>query len=209
MSSREAWDHIPNLSGVKSDQLEDTRGGDPSRFYPSVRGGDVDAVTGRILDIPRASVFLNAGGSLANSTVTLVSWDSEEYDSDGMWSPLAPGRLTARTPGNYRVTSWFTWGANAAGPRAMFIRRTVATSGLQFSYGIGPLGEGTDVQAVLAGFYTPTGPWSYEMDLNAGDYVECFITQISGGALAWIAATAALRSNGFQASLISTFGSDN
>lgn len=209
MSSRsDAWRDIPNLSGATAQDSERSRIGDPSRFFPSVGSGQVDPLTGRVLKVPRVSVFVNSGGVVANSTVQLVPWDSEEYDSEGMWYLTAPGRLTARTPGQYRVGAWWTWAVNPTGQRGMLIRRTRAGTGIQTSYpGAGVLGEGGDVTAVGAGLRTYQS-MEFDIELEAGDYVECFVTQFSGAPLAWVAATVTDRPNGFQAVLTSTFGSD-
>lgn len=109
MSSRDPWHGIPNLSGVSAPVQEDGRSGDPSRFYPSMRGGVIDAVTGRILDTPRAYVHLSnevphTAGAVSDATYVA---GGVAFDNDGM--AKASPFITCVTPGWYEVSAFVGW----------------------------------------------------------------------------------------------------
>lgn len=102
MSSR-PYSHLPDLTG-SAGRVEDSRDGDPSRFFPSARGGDVSPVTGRILNVPRCRVIDSGTGSVwLTGTFTNTIFDSAAYDTDGMWNGV--GQVKIRTRGVYLVTA--------------------------------------------------------------------------------------------------------
>lgn len=194
MSSR-PYPHLPDLTG-HSGRLEDSRDGDPSRFFPSVRGGQQDSVTGRILNFPRVSVYLNGGSSAPSGTPFSVTWDSEEYDTDGMWSPAAPTKIICISPGLYAFWAWTEWAANGIGPRYMLLQKNGAGSIARVVQ--------SPLAATVCGFST-----SAPIPLNAGDFVTVICQQDSTISLAFNGATLSSRVNGFAACMTSTFGSDS
>ena len=55
-----------------------------------------------ILDPPRAQSFQAATPTtLADNVMTVLTWDANLYDSDGMWNAGQPTRLTVKTAGLY------------------------------------------------------------------------------------------------------------
>lgn len=155
-------------------------------------------------NVPCVSVYRNTGGTFPDSTVSQVTWDAVEYDTDGMFSTTVGSRVTARTTGVYRVTAWWAWSANAAGERGLLVRMTNKAGTVQRSYpGPGVLGEGASVNATVAGLDT-TQYAAYDIPLNAGDFIEVFVTTFGAGVLAFVAASLASRYNGLQARLVST-----
>lgn len=107
MSSHDAWAGIPNLSGQTAAQGEDTRTADPSRFYPPLRGGVIDPVTGRILDVPYCKVYNSVGLAGFGPGSSYIGYNVVVDDNDKMatGSPL----LTCRTPGLYAIKGMIWW----------------------------------------------------------------------------------------------------
>jgi len=193
------YDQLPNLTG-ESGALEDIRsGGDPSRFFPAARGGDVDAVTGRILNVPRAGVYFDTfvpGGGTTSGVTQSISWDGVAYDTDGMYSQRAafPARLYVRTPGLYLWTAQMAWVINGFGDRDMYFLKN------------GVFAFGTHYVPATSGAVPQFQFLSCPQPMNAGDFVEVRILQNSSVNLAVYGSNG---NNGFQATLLSTFGSDN
>lgn len=169
-----------------------------------IRSNVMGASEREVQNVPRVSVFQNTGGTLVTTVVTLVSWDSVDWDTDGMFSLAFPTRITARTAGLYAVGAWYSWDVNSAGQRGLLLRRTAKSGVISVFPNVGVLNEGGDVTAVGSGLRTTSGPMWFDMVLQAGDYVEVFVSQFSGSTIAWIAATTTDKANGIQAKLVST-----
>ncbi len=202
MPNRNPYSGLPNITGAQtSGDIEDIRSsGDPSRFFPSLRRGQVDAVTGRILDVPRAFVYINGATVIGtNSGVqAAVPWDVLDYDTDGMFNSANNTRLTAHTPGVYQVDFLYSYQGNINGWRRSWIQRTNPTTGA-FAY----FGAFLNTDALGISCWLQSH-WAIPME--AGEYVEGIYFQNSGGALNFNCG----RDNcGFAATLISSFGSDN
>lgn len=144
----------------------------------------------RILSMPRASIYDNAGQTIATGTGTLIQWDSMEYDTDDMWRSGFNG-LTCRTTGLYAVTCSLTWAANTTGIRQLFLEVNGTTT-----Y---PL----DVEPASASG-TTSNSGSDQIVLNAGDVLQATCAQNSGGNLNLNGGTLSARVNGLKACLIST-----
>lgn len=197
------YGEIPNFSGVTAQFQEQTRAGDPARFFPTLSSAEANSITGRILNIPCANVFRNAGAVPASGVAYVVPWDVVDYDSSGMWNALNPERLTAHVAGVYEIEGWGQWAASAAVTRRMLLTR-VSAAGVSTLY----CNPGNEVTAVAAGLNTDQHI-SYPIALQSGEYVTLTVTQFSGGVLAFNGATTTSRVNGFSATLKSTFGSEN
>lgn len=111
--------------------------------------------------------------SIANSTETVLTFDTDLHDYDEMHSTISnTSRIVIATTDVYKVDAALAWDANTAGDRIMRIlvdgvvivsdaRRALATAGVSMGH-------------------TISAP---VMPLNAGQYVECRVWQNSGGAL--------------------------
>lgn len=163
----------------------------------SPRGNKLNNID-RILSMPSVSVYKTAGSAPGSGVATIVAWDTEEYDSDGMWDANRPTILLCRTAGLYSVTGWGTWAPDATVTRRMWIAKT-SGAGVVTTY----FSPGAEINAVGAGL-TTTQSVTHQVRLSAGDSLTLTIQQFTAGGIAWNAATAALRTNGFQACLIST-----
>jgi hypothetical protein len=132
-----------------------------------------------ILSPPRAYAYRTADKSTTDAVDTLYDMDTELYDP---YSTAAHdnatnnSRLVAAETGIYVCYAQMTWAANATGRRRLTIRKNSAgssTGGTQvgrMDVPVVPAGTHSNVVAALA-------------QLTAGDYVEMFGQQTSGGAL--------------------------
>jgi hypothetical protein len=126
-----------------------------------------------IAEPPACRVFKSTNTSIANDTLTAVTFNVEEYDTDTMHSIAAnTGRITFTTAGTYAVSFACAWNKNSTGIRLAEVRK-----------------NGTDVLAMES---KTTGGADLlvghvlllEDDFSAADYVEALVRQTSGGNLA-------------------------
>lgn len=116
-----------------------------------------------------ARVRHSVNQSIPNNTVTTLTFDTEDFDTDGFHSPALPTRLTVPVVGIYHITASVSWPSNAAGLRAMVILLNGATTLMR------------DQRAPFAAENFNMGETTVE--LAAGDFVEVTVIQTSGGAL--------------------------
>lgn len=131
-----------------------------------------------LLSPPSCSLYNSSAPSLTNNTWTLVTWDSESWDNDSMHSTASnTSRLVFATSGTYLLTvnAWFA--ANGTGGRGVNLTKsgagTRAASNVVLSDG-GVQATATAETLVAATVLRP---------FSAGDYVELWVWQASGGAL--------------------------
>lgn len=135
-----------------------------------------------LLSPPRCEAVHHTVISPATATWAVVPFDTETYDTDSMHDLVTnTSRVTAQTPGRYEITAVVSFAGNATGDRRAQIRQNAA----------GAIGGGTQVSqlaahpaAVGASVLTTVELPARDIYLNAGDYVELFVWQNSGGALA-------------------------
>jgi len=119
------------------------------------------------------SLWASATQSISNDTATAVLYDSEEWDTDGFHSTSTnTSRITIPTgkDGKYLVEAQIFFAANTTGNRQVRIRKngSIVLTGIQYA------------PNPAFGFYATT---SGVLSLAAGDYLECFVLQASGGSL--------------------------
>lgn len=196
MASRSPYSEIPNLSG-DAGRIEDIRSqGDPSRIFPAMRNGSVDAVTGRINDKPRCRIWRNAALSLpvGAATIVPVPFDQSEFDTDGMWSIDDPTRIYCRTPGVYAVHGEGQYNAQ----NFDWLWTRIAADSLRILVSITQFGMSTGFGAHCS----PAALWW----ANAGDYIELWLYDHTTGSCAIFTGADSLY---LEACHISSFGSDN
>jgi hypothetical protein len=121
---------------------------------------------------PCARVTHNANQSIANSTPTVLAFNTERYDTVPLHDTSTNNeRLTCKTAGKYQITASIEWSPNATGGRQIYIRLNGTTQ-------ITPTHQ---VTATAAGTMGQTATTLYDLAVN--DYVDVVVTQNSGGAL--------------------------
>ncbi len=136
-----------------------------------------------LLSPPRCKVFNSTTYTIASSAVfTLLSWDSEVYDTDTMHSTVTnTSRLVATTAGLYSHTTSIFFAANATGQRAIEVRKNAAGSNSG-----GTLIVQSNSGAAATGAASMSVSTTTDVQMTAGDYLEVFVYQSSGGSLASI-----------------------
>lgn len=127
---------------------------------------------------PQAKAWNSTLVSMANTTTTVIPLQTELWDSTGTMhdSVTNTSRLVAPIDGRYLILANLGFAQNAAGRRICQIRLNANGSGVagtiisEENHAASPLGS------------TVIGT-KFEYDLLAGDYVEMFGNQTSGGAL--------------------------
>lgn len=113
--------------------------------------------------------------SIANATLTAVTFDSERFDTDGFHSTSSnTSRFTvpAGMGGKYLLGGVVEFAANATGARSIALRLNGSTY-IAFE----------TIQAATAGGQETRLSVETVYDLLAGEYVEVYVSQVSGGSL--------------------------
>ena len=137
---------------------------------------------------PRCHVYNAAGQVLPDSaTYNLMGWDTEVYDTDGMHQLGATGtgstsnsRIVFTTAGLYEIDAMVCLAAATYTDLKMQVNLN----------GGGVIGGGTALRSMLydkgAG---NIGPFTFCRYFDAGDYIEVFVSQVSGGTKTTAAST--------------------
>jgi hypothetical protein len=131
-------------------------------------GGRGDAVGARAYQAGSAQ-------SISNATLTAVTFDSERFDTDGYHSTSSnTSRFTvpAGMGGKYLLGGVVEFAANATGARSIALRLNGSTY-IAFE----------TIQAATAGGQETRLSVETVYDLLAGEYVEVYVSQVSGGSL--------------------------
>jgi hypothetical protein len=120
------------------------------------------------------SVYASAEQSISHNTETLLTFNSEDFDTDTFHSTSSnTGRITIPTGkgGKYNIQAFGNWANNGSGRRFMYLYK----NGAQFAY------TETIIPSVTASL-----SWylSFVVSAVATDYFELYAYQSSGGALA-------------------------
>lgn len=172
-----AASHNHNASDINAGLLALARGGanaDVSAFTASelvrlnAAGTALESAGKTIADLHAdigARVYNSANISIATSTWTTLTFDSEHYDTDGIHSTSTnTSRLTAKTAGRYYIWYGGFWDYNSAGGRVFELLVNGAT-------GIAKENNRGDTHIFIV---------STIYDLAVGDYVEIRVFQDSG-----------------------------
>jgi hypothetical protein len=134
-----------------------------------------------LMSPPRCHVYNAAGQSIANAAaLALMGWDSEAYDTDGLHQLGATGvgstsnsRITFTTAGLYAIDCLISFSSSTYTVLTMQCNQNAA--------GVAAAGTILRTQLYDQGAGN-AGPFTFERFFNAGDYIEFFIQQTSGGA---------------------------
>ena len=120
------------------------------------------------------AVKKTAAQSISNATFTALTWDSEDYDTNTYHdNSTNNSRITIPTGkgGYYLISGVIDYVNNATGNRAIELRKN--GSAVNYLFFLLPSTASN----------APAFPMSYTLNLSAGDYLELFTYQTSGGAL--------------------------
>lgn len=137
-----------------------------------VLGGNVLGCCGGGGYTEGARVYHNANQNLANAAWTILSFNSERYDTDGIHdNAINNNRLTCRTGGKYAISGEAHVFPHATGYRFIQIELNGLTA---ICYRM----------SRTLGAAWPTSLFAYtQVELSAGDYVRLGVFQNSGGVL--------------------------
>lgn len=117
-------------------------------------------------------VYNSANITLTTGVVTLMTYNSERWDNDGIHSTsVNTGRLTCQTDGYYLIDGHLRWATNSTGQRTLNIKLNGTTFIASASF-----------DATAGSLPTSIGATTLYY-LVVGDYVEMFAFQNSGGNL--------------------------
>lgn len=125
--------------------------------------------------LDRAGCYLSrlATQSINNTTDTVISWDSEKYDPQGMYAGGSPTRITIPQTGLYEIKVHIQLASNTTGYRASrFLINGSVTSPAVVSHVSVPASGNAQIY------------YNFVWSLTATNYVEFDVWQNSGGALA-------------------------
>lgn len=119
------------------------------------------------------AVYGSAAQSIPNNAATVLTFDLERVDPFGMHSPSTnPSRVTVPEPGWYSVAGHVTFAFHATGYR----RAQLSLNGVSaLAY--------QQVPAVTDAGHNTRLSVNDVVYMNAGDYIELSVFQLSGGAL--------------------------
>ena len=122
---------------------------------------------------PAARGWLNGTQSIPTATQTAISLNTQNYDTDAMFTPTDTKIYAKRFGGYYLGFANANFSPNSTGYRAVYIRRN---------------GSPTDIVAMVSAgnWGADDGPTLHVGDvfyLNVNEYVELCVTQTSGANL--------------------------
>lgn len=122
--------------------------------------------------LDRCRATMTTGQDIPNATYTAVVWtDPDVYDMNGMHnSTTHPSRITIQTSGWYTVSALIGFAGNASGTRELALYKNGSLVGIYMDL------VSTNTNQMMLSM-------SDEMPLLAGDYLEIFAYQSSGGSL--------------------------
>jgi hypothetical protein len=119
-----------------------------------------------------AAIYRDVATAISNATWTTITWDTEDYDTDGFWAS-SPNATRVTIPsgkgGKYLFNFSACFASNASGVRLCKLQKN--GTDILFGNWIGASGD----------FLTING--SGVLNLSASDYIEMQVYQSSGGNL--------------------------
>lgn len=115
-----------------------------------------------------ARVYRNVDTVITTGIITVLSFNSERYDTDTIWSPANPTRLTCVSAGYYSISGHVTWTASGWESRRLAIRLNGNDSTIIAGVNEHASSSGNHSNIISTLHY-----------LAAGDYVELLVYQDS------------------------------
>ena len=113
--------------------------------------------------------------TLQDKSTAVLSYDTADFNVGSVFNSAQPTRMTAPVAGRYLITASVRWDSNANGRRALALELNGTAAQIARS----------NVSAYLQGgaAFNPEQTVQTIYKLNAGDYVEVWAYQDSGGSL--------------------------
>jgi hypothetical protein len=159
-------------------------GGDLTGTFPNPTVGAGKITPAKFGVIPQARVEKTLAQSITTGPAfTGVTWDSELYDTAGLFNPATPDTLTAPIAGVYAIEAGVRWSANPTGFRfaGICINQVPASCFIQDNVAVSEYATNDD-----PGVGTPKltqQSVSTQLKLAAGAIVHVIVTQDSGATL--------------------------
>ena len=148
------------------------------KITASLWNDDVRDAVNFLISPPRCKVYKTANQSIANSAWACLTWNAEAFDSDTMHdNTTSNSRITFTTAGTYQITYNAMWANSATGLRNHTIEKNGTTT----------QGSGTTIIEPFA--ISPVAATHSGASISviasfvAGDWIQAFAWQNSGGAL--------------------------
>ena len=167
--------------GGSSSKIQDA---DADTYLDTEETSDKDEIVGKvagvealriynsgIIDLPKQSgcrAYLNADQSVGNEVYTKINFGTEVWDTQNEFDPTTNHRFTVTKAGKYLVTAGVMMLSPSSGQRFIIAIYKNGTKVL-------------DVYKQVPGTATYAIPIAGILDVNAGDYIEIFVWQNSGG----------------------------
>jgi len=120
--------------------------------------------------VPCARAYHNVSQSIANSTITVLALNSEDFDTNGFHSTTSRMTIPSDMAGVYLIIANMQWAANTTGLRQCFILLNGANQIAK-----------SEMEPATTGFTTHALSTIY--NAAVGDYFEIQVQQASGGPL--------------------------
>jgi len=174
----------PTIFDAKADLLTATANDTPARLAVGTNGYVLSPNSGEATGLKWQPVATKRGArvykttfqSVANGTQTTMTFDAEFWDSDGFHSNTTNNsRLTIPSglTGYYQVHGRINFGSNATGARYAILGVNGTSSGNYDAYTVYQAVNGAETMIEVNSI----------IPLSAGDYVQLFAIQTSGGSL--------------------------
>jgi len=131
-------------------------------FVPNPIGLDISVNVGK-----------SVNQSILHNTLTVITWDTERYDTDNMHDNAVNNqRITFNTAGKYAVLFQSEWASDTVGIRILRIRRNGLNNDTPMENSINANGSSRNMVAGVD-------------DFASGDFIDCQVFQTSGAALSF------------------------
>lgn len=177
---------VPSATTADAAAPSGAAGGDLAGTYPAPTIGAGKVTPAKIGAIPQARVEKTGAQSIPSNIAVFntLTWESERYDTAGLFDPAAPDRLTAPIAGVYAIDGGVRWSANALGTRFAGIcinQPTVGACGITNNVAVSQYATNDDPG--IGTLRLTQQSVSTQLKLAAGDVVQIVVTQNSGGPL--------------------------
>jgi hypothetical protein len=175
---------VPSAATADAAPPSGAAGGDLEGSYPAPTIGAGKVTPAKFGAIPQARVEKTAAQSIPSNIAVFntLTFESEVYDTAGLFDPATPDRLTAPIAGVYAIDAAVRWSANALGTRfAGICINAVGACGVNSNVAVSQYATNDDPG--IGTLRLTQQSVSTQVKLAAGGVVQLIVTQNSGGAL--------------------------